>query len=50
LATPAFIQYFVNNALEPAGSTPAEFQALIATELQMWRKLIKDANISANAL
>jgi len=50
LATPAFIQYFVNNALEPAGSTPAEFQALISTELQMWRKLIKDANISVNAL
>jgi tripartite-type tricarboxylate transporter receptor subunit TctC len=50
LATPAFIQYFVNNALEPASSTPAEFQALIATELQMWRKLIKDANISVNAL
>jgi len=50
LATPAFIQYFVNNALEPASSTPAEFQALIASELQMWRKLIKDANISVNTL
>ena len=50
LATSAFIQYFVSNGLEPAGSTPAAFQELIATELQLWRKMIKDANISVNAL
>ncbi len=49
LATPAFIQYFVSNALEPASSTPAEFQALIATELQLWRKVIRDANIRLDA-
>jgi tripartite-type tricarboxylate transporter receptor subunit TctC len=40
----------VSNGLEPATSTPEAFLELIATELQLWRKLIKDANISVNAL
>jgi tripartite-type tricarboxylate transporter receptor subunit TctC len=50
LATPAFVQYFVSNGLEPAGSTPAAFQELIASELQLWRKVIKDANINVSAM
>jgi tripartite-type tricarboxylate transporter receptor subunit TctC len=50
LATPAFVQYFVSNGLEPAGSTPAAFQELITSELQLWRKVIKDANINVSAM
>ena len=50
LATPAFIQYFVSNGLEPASSTPEGLRELIASELQLWRKVIKDANISVSAL
>lgn len=48
--TEAMIRHFVSNGLEPATSTPAEFQALIAADLQVWRKLIKDAGISVGAL
>ncbi len=50
MQSPAVVKHFVSNGLEPATSTPEAFQELIATELQMWRKLIKDANISVNAL
>jgi len=50
MQSPAVVKHFVSNGLEPATSTPEAFQGLIPTELQMWRKLIKDANISVNAL
>ncbi len=50
LQAPAVAQHFVGNGLEPTTSTPAAFQELIASELQMWRKLIKDANINVNVL
>ena len=50
MQTPAVVQHFLTNGLEPATSTPAAFQELIASELQIWRKLIKDANISVGAL
>ena len=48
LHKPVVIQQFVNSRLEPATSTPAGLQELIASELQLWRKVIKDANISVN--
>jgi len=50
MQSPAVVKHFVSNGLEPATSTPEAFQELIAAELQMWRKLIKDANISVNGL
>ncbi len=50
MQSPAMVKHFVSNGLEPATSTPEAFLELIATELQLWRKLIKDANISVNAL
>jgi tripartite-type tricarboxylate transporter receptor subunit TctC len=50
MQSPAMVRHFVNNGLEPATSTPAAFQEIIASDLQLWRKLIKDANISVNAL
>lgn len=45
---PAAIQIFVSSGLGPATSTPAGLRELIASELQLWRKVVKDANISAN--
>ena len=50
LQAPAVVRHFVGNRLESTTSTPAAFQKLIASELQMWRKLIKDANINVNVL
>ena len=50
MQAPAVVQHFVSNGLEPTTSTPAAFQELIASELQLWRKLIKDANINVNAM
>lgn len=49
LQKPAVIQQLVNGGLEPATSTPAGLQQLIASELQLWRKVIKEANISGMA-
>lgn len=48
LQQPAVVQLLVNSGLEPATATPAGLQELIAAELQLWRKLIKEAGISAN--
>ena len=39
---------FSAQALEAAGSTPAEFRALMEAEVAQWARVIKDANISAN--
>lgn len=47
---PAIVRHFIINGLEPATSTPAALQQLIATDLQLWRKVIRDANISARSL
>ncbi len=38
---------FVELGLEPVGSTPAEFDAFIASETRRWGALIKSANITA---
>jgi len=48
LQTPAAIQTFVSSGLEPATSTPNGLRDLIASELQLWRKVVKDANIGAS--
>jgi tripartite-type tricarboxylate transporter receptor subunit TctC len=49
MTAPAVVQHFMNNGLEPATSTPQGFHDLIVADLQLWRKVIKDANISMDA-
>ena len=46
LQSPAMIQHFVSNGLEPTTSTPDAMRDIIASELQLWRKMIKDAGIN----
>ena len=50
LQQPETIQRFLTVGLEVATSTPQEYQDLIRSDLQAWRKLIKDANISVDSL
>ena len=50
MQSPEVVRHFINNGLEPATSTPAALRELIATELQVWQKVIRDARISVNAL
>jgi tripartite-type tricarboxylate transporter receptor subunit TctC len=45
LMSPAVIQHFVNNGLEPTYSTPEKFAKVIAEDLQAWTLLVKKANI-----
>jgi len=50
LATPEMLQRFDKNGLEVATTTPQGFQDMIASDLQMWKKLIKEAKISVDVL
>jgi tripartite-type tricarboxylate transporter receptor subunit TctC len=50
LATPEMFQRFEKNGLEIATTTPQGFHAMIEADLQMWKKLIKDAKISVDVL
>ena len=45
LAMPEVRKRFDELGLEPVGSTPAEFAAVIKKEMPEWAKVIKDANI-----
>jgi tripartite-type tricarboxylate transporter receptor subunit TctC len=47
LATPAVRQRLSDVGFEPKISTPAEMAALIASDLQKHRKVVRDANIKA---
>lgn len=38
----------MTDGAEPIGSTPAEFQKHLATEMAKWRKVVKNAGISVN--
>ena len=49
LAIPEVMQRFQVNGLETGSSTPQGFGDIIRTDLQTWRKLIKDANISVDS-
>ena len=49
VASRDFAKQLVALGLEPASSTPAEFQKMIATELERWRKVIKEAGITAQS-
>lgn len=50
LATPEMNQRFEKNGLEVATTTPQGFHDMLKSDLQMWRKLIKDAKISVDVL
>jgi tripartite-type tricarboxylate transporter receptor subunit TctC len=50
LAQPDEIARFEKNGLEVATSTPQGFHDMIVSDLQMWKKLIKDAKISVDVL
>jgi len=45
LAKPAVREAFAKIAAEPAGGSPAEFGALIKSEIAHWGKVVKDAGI-----
>jgi len=47
VANPEFAKQLVAIGLEPASSTPAEFQDMIRAELKRWSKVIKEAGITA---
>jgi len=47
VANSEFVKQLVAIGLEPASSTPAEFQDMIRAELKRWSKVIKEAGITA---
>ncbi|MEO8441631.1 MAG: tripartite tricarboxylate transporter substrate-binding protein [Betaproteobacteria bacterium] len=50
LLTPEVSQRFEKNGLQIATSTPRGFHDMIVSDLQMWKKLIKDAKINVDVL
>ena len=50
LAAPDELQRFEKNGHEVATSTPQGLHDTIVTDLEMWKKLIKDARISVDVL
>jgi tripartite-type tricarboxylate transporter receptor subunit TctC len=45
LQSPALAQRFAGVGVEPAGSTPEAFAAMIRSEIAKWRKVVQSANI-----
>jgi tripartite-type tricarboxylate transporter receptor subunit TctC len=43
----AIVERYKSLILEPATTTPAEFRALIESDLARWGKIVKDAGIKA---
>jgi tripartite-type tricarboxylate transporter receptor subunit TctC len=50
LAQPETAQRFQVHGVEPAPGTPEEFQEFIRADTLRWRKVIKDANLSVDAV
>jgi len=50
VANADFVKQLDAIGLLPASSTPAEFQAMIKTELERWTKVIKQAGITADSV
>jgi tripartite-type tricarboxylate transporter receptor subunit TctC len=46
LKSPVLAQRFAAIGLEPAGSTPEAFAAMLRSEMAKWRKVVKEAKIS----
>ena len=47
LAVPELRNRLIGQGAEPLGSTPEEFRSALATEMEIWKKLVKDNNIKA---
>jgi len=47
LAMPEISQKFVQDALEPVGSTPEQFRQFLAADKQKWGRIIKAGNVKA---
>ena len=45
--TPAAMKGWEDQGTTPVGSTPEEFRKVLATEIAIWKKLVKDNNIKA---
>ena len=50
LVSPEIAQRFYAGGLELSTSTPQGYHELIRSDLQAWRKLIKDSKISVESL
>ena len=48
LKSPAVVEKLAGMGVEPVASTPAEFAAFLKAQTPKWRKLLQDANITAN--
>jgi len=47
VTTPAAMKGWDEQGTTPVGSTPEEFRKVLATEIAIWKKLVKDNNIKA---
>ncbi len=47
LAAPEVKERYATLGIEPVGSTPAEFQAFMAADLEKWGRIIKELGITA---
>ena len=47
VTTPAAMKSWEEQGTIPVGSTPEEFRSALATEMEIWKKLVKDNNIKA---
>ena len=45
IANPKIAQLYVNVGTQPVANSPAEFQALIRSEMEKWSRVIRTANI-----
>ena len=48
LQLPDIKEKLLSRVVEPVGSTPEEFGALVKTDMERIRKLVKDANIRSD--
>ncbi|MBC7799694.1 MAG: tripartite tricarboxylate transporter substrate binding protein, partial [Gemmatimonadaceae bacterium] len=48
VADPAARQRILDQGADPAGTTPAEFQRLIDTEIARWASVIRRANVQVD--
>jgi tripartite-type tricarboxylate transporter receptor subunit TctC len=48
LKSPAVVERLAGMGVEPVASSPAEFAAFLKAQTPKWRKLLQDANITAN--
>ena len=47
VSSPTIVERYKTLVIEPATLTPAEFRALIESDLKRWTRVVKEANIKA---